>query len=94
MQQLIEQLAIESGITVDEVNYIFIAISGLLVSKIPPLQQVIEDVFENAEEEKLKEHIGKLIVKLEEQQCKEKFGKWMLPQWNDTTHREQSNKLF
>lgn len=94
MQQLIEQLANDAGTTVEEANIIFTAISGLLINKIPALAQIIEDVFENVEADRLKAHIRKLIIHLEEQQCKEAFGEWMLPQRNPTTHREQGNELF
>ena len=94
MQQLIEQLAHDAGTTYDETQIIFAAIYSLLITKIPALAQVIEDVFENAEAEKLKTHIRKLIILLEEQQCREAFGASMLPQWNETKHREQSNELF
>lgn len=94
MQQIIEQLAADAGTTVEEANIIFTAISTLLISKIPALAQIIEDVFENAEADKLKTHIRKLIIHLEEQQCKEAFSEWMLPQQNQTTHQEQGNELF
>lgn len=94
MQQLIEQLANDAGTTVEEANIIFTAISSLLISKIPHLAQIIEDVFENVEADKLKTHLRKLIINLEEQQCKETFGDWMLPQRVETTHMEQGNELF
>ena len=94
MQQIIEQLASESGISIDKANNIFIAISNRIVNKIPALQQVIEDVFENVEAAKLKEHINKLIVKLQDQQCKETFGNWILPQQNETPHQEENHLLF
>ena len=67
MQQIIELLASDTGIAFDEANYIFIAITNQLVNKIPALQQVIEDVFANADPEKLREHINKLVVLLQQQ---------------------------
>ena len=94
MQQIIKQLANETGITIDEVNYIFIAFSSQLVNKIPALQQVIEDVFENVEDDKLKGHINKLILHLQEQQCKETYGAWIIPQRNEIIHQEGKYPLF
>ncbi|MFM9911178.1 MAG: hypothetical protein ACKVOW_17695 [Chitinophagaceae bacterium] len=94
MLQIIQQLANEAGTTVEETTIIFTAISNLLISKIPPLAQIIEDIFENAEADKLKNHIRKLIIYLEEQQCKEVFGDWIPPQQNITRHQEQSKDLL
>jgi len=94
MQQLIKEIANDTGITVDDVNYIFIAISGHLLSKIPALQQVVEDVFENAEDDTLKEHLTKLIINLQEQQRKEVFGNWKIPQRREVMHREGNYPLF
>ncbi len=88
MQQLIEQLAKDTGVTVNEINYIFIAFSGQLVTEIPALQQVIGDVFDIVEDATLKAHIHKLILHLQEQQFKETFGAWIMPQPNEVIHRE------
>ena len=94
MQQIIEQLANDAGIAIDEANYIFIAITSQLVAKIPALQQVIEDVFQNVDADKLKEHINKLILLLQEQQSKETFGAWIIPKRNEIKHQEGNHPLF
>lgn len=79
MCQLIEKLAHDKGINVDDANYIYTFISGYLVNKIPALSQIIEDIFENAEADKLKEHISKAIELMQRQQWKEKFKDYMMP---------------
>lgn len=79
MQQLIEQLAKDTGITHDEINYILIAVSGQIINKIPAMQQVIEDVLENVGTEILKDHINKMTILLQQQQWAEQFGSWTLP---------------
>ena len=79
MCQLIEKLANDKGINVDDANYIYTFISGYLVNKIPALSQLIEDIFENAEADKLKEHISKAIELMQRQQWKEKFKDYMMP---------------
>jgi hypothetical protein len=84
MCQLIEQLANDKGINVDDANYIFTFISDYLVNKIPALSQVIEDVFENVEAYKLKEDINKAIELIQQQQWKEKFKNYMIPPLNYT----------
>lgn len=94
MQQIIEQLSKDTGIKVEEVKSIFTAISGRLVNKVPALQQVIDDVFQNAEIEILKEHISKLIIHLQQEQCKEKYMGWNIPQCNEAIHGQASNELF
>jgi hypothetical protein len=79
MCQLIEQLASDKGINVDHANYIYTFISGYLVNKIPALSQVIEDIFENPETDKLNEHINKAIELIQQQQWREKFKDYMMP---------------
>ncbi|MBC7935069.1 MAG: hypothetical protein H7Y86_06890 [Rhizobacter sp.] len=61
MCQLIEKIATDKGINVEDANYIFTFISDHLLSKIPALSRVIEDVFENADESILLEHVDKAI---------------------------------
>jgi len=81
---LIEQVANDKGINVDDANYIFTFISDYLVNKIPAFRQVIEDVFENVEAYKIKEDINKAIELIQQQQWKEKFKNYMIPQHNYT----------
>lgn len=79
MCQLIEQLASDSSINVNDANYIFTFISGYLVKKVPVLKQIIEDVFSEAADDKLNDHINKMMLLLQEQQCREKFRTWQMP---------------
>ena len=90
---LIEQLASEKGINVKDANYIFTFITGYLANKIPALNQVIEDVFENAEPNELKEHINKAIELLQQQQWKEKFKGYHMPPQGDV-HHKRGGSLF
>jgi hypothetical protein len=94
MVQIIQQLSLETGITVDDINNITIAILNLLASKVPAIKQVVEDVFDNVEPDELKRDINKLILMLQEQQCKETFGNWIMPQRIEITHREKNCPLF
>lgn len=66
MQPLIKQLAADAGTTFEEAGIIVLAITSLLMTKLPALTQVIEDVFENVETGILNVHIRKLIIQLEE----------------------------
>jgi hypothetical protein len=94
MQQIIEQLASDAGIGLDEAKCFFTAISGLIVARVPSLKIIIDDVATQAEDCVLKEHINRLIILLQEQQSRELFGNWIIPQRNETTHRAEYNELF
>lgn len=94
MRELIEQLANENNVSVDKVNYIFIAFSCRLTTKIPELKQIVDDVFTNTEDEIPQTHLNKLIIALQEQQRKKTFGKWIIPERYEITHREGRYPLF
>ena len=90
---LIEQLASDKGINLKDANYIFTFITGHLADKIPALNQVIEDVFENAEPDELREHINKAIELLQQQQWKEKFKNYQMPPQSNV-HHKRGGSLF
>ena len=73
MCQVIEQFAFEKGINSNDANLIFLFFSQYLATKIPELRPVIEDVFDNADPQKLQKDICKAIHSLQEQQWKEQF---------------------
>ena len=89
MQQIIEQLASDAGIGYDQAKCIFMAISGLLMSRVPALKIVIEDIIENVDDNTIKEHIKKMIMQLQEQQGKESFADWMIPGQNETEYHNR-----
>ena len=78
MCRVIDQLAIERGFTSDDANYFFICISDHLFERIPALKQVMEDVFADAPDDKLQEHISKMIILLQLQGMKA-FKTWQMP---------------
>ena len=90
---LIEQLAGEKGIDAKDANYIFTLITDHLANKIPALNQVIEDVFENVEPNELREHIDKAIELLQQQQWKEKFKDYVMPP-QSSAHYKRGGSLF
>lgn len=87
MCQLIDNIANDKGINVEDANYIYKFISGHLSSKIPALGQVIQDVFENADEGVLQEHVNKAIQLIQQQQWKEKFKDYIMPPQTYFRHR-------
>ena len=93
MYQIVEQLADETGISPDDADYIFSAIAGRLVGKIPALKQVIEDVFANADTEKLKEHLNKLVVLLQ-QEGMDKFKSWQMPRQEERTWQVKTDEIL
>jgi hypothetical protein len=93
MYPIIERLASDTGITIDDANYIFTIISGDLVTKIPPLKQVIEDIFENAEPDQLKEHINKMIILLQRDGM-EAYKTWSMPQAVRRIRQSGNNQIL
>ena len=80
MCRIIDHLANERGMKTDDANYIFTCISDHLVNIIPALKQVIEDVFaDEAGDDKLREHISKMIMLLQ-QHAMETFKTWQMPE--------------
>jgi transcriptional regulator len=86
MLRSIDQLASELNISVENAHCFFIAIAGLLVAKVPPLKMIIEDVFENADDHTIKEHINKLIAMLQEHQGKKQFADWIITEQYETKY--------
>lgn len=68
MHQVIEQLANDTGLSIADTNRIFTEFSVIIVKKIPQLGQVINDVFTNADEELLQEHIKRLSALIQQQE--------------------------
>ena len=94
MQQIIEQLALEAGVTVEEASCIFNGLSGQLICKLPALKPFIDAVFEDAADASMKGHINKLIQNLQQHQGKEMFGSWITPPEQVIIHWEESKDLF
>ena len=94
MYKFSEQLANECNLSTGDVNVIMMAFLNHLLSKVPAIKQVVDDVLNNASDEILRQHINKLIVELQEQQRKETFGKWLIPERYEVTHREGKYPLF
>ncbi|MEP7374278.1 MAG: hypothetical protein ABI675_12860 [Chitinophagaceae bacterium] len=93
MYQIVEQVANDTGITPDDVNYIFSVIAGHLVGKIPALKQVVEDVFANADTEKLKEHLNKLALLLQKEDM-DKFKTWQMPRQAERTWQVKADEIL
>ena len=93
MYQIIEQLASDTGVTIDDATYIFTVISEQMISKIPELKQVIDDIFTNADADKLKEHVSKMIVLLQQQYIN-KFKAWSTPQATHQIRETGNDQIF
>ena len=78
MNSIIEQIALDRKISYDDAAYILNEISGHLVRKVPALQQVIEDIFDNVEPDLLDEHLNKMISLLQHRNI-ESFKNWRMP---------------
>jgi len=94
MCRIIDQLAIEKDIALAEANYIYVGIISAMITKVPALKQVIEDIFEDAHEDRLKEHIGKMASIIQEQQWKEKFKNCMMLPQSEISIPTEGGSLF
>ena len=93
MNSIIEQFAIENGIAINDVKEIFSGFSALLLSKVPELKQVIEDVIVNEEPGKLKKHLNEMIILLQEKNTVA-FKTWSMPQQSYIFRQSESGVLF
>ena len=82
MYPVIEQIAQDTGMSLEEAGYAFKMFTGELLNKVPQLEQVVEDVFADVETEKLNEHIRKVIVQLQKDLAG--FKTWTMPETFDT----------
>ena len=82
MYPVIEQIAHDTGIGIEQAGYAFRIIATELLNKIPQLEQIIDDVFAHAEADKLKEHVSKVIMLLQQQEM-DVFKTWTMPQTTD-----------
>ena len=79
MCRIIDQLANEIDIKPAEANYIFVGITAILIQKIPVLQQVLEDIFEEEDDARLNEHMDKMARIIQQEQWNEKFKHCIMP---------------
>jgi hypothetical protein len=80
MQQILEQLACDNGISIEDAANLFTAFTGVITDKLPQLKQLIDDVFENADADILEQHINR-AVDLFQQREMEKYKSWIIPQY-------------
>jgi hypothetical protein len=92
MCQIIEQVSSDMGIAVEDATRIFSLFSAFLVSKIPELRQVVNDVFEDVEADILSQHIKKLVSLLEKQSMGN-FNTWTMPEQPESV-RKSFNDLI
>ncbi|MEO6290106.1 MAG: hypothetical protein ABIO76_09310 [Ginsengibacter sp.] len=93
MNGILEQIATDKGVDVNDVIDIFTRFSTLIINKIPELKPVIEDVFINVDPDKLNEHITKMIVLLQEKNIS-KFKTWTMPQLSYVFKLNENDPLF
>jgi hypothetical protein len=94
MHQLINQFATKNGISTKDAESIFSFIEECLIKKIPQLQRLIEDIFENAGDQRLKEHLEEAIREIERQLWNEKFKDYQVPSRSHHTHQDDGGLLF
>ena len=86
MYQVLKQMANDNGLSIEDTNRIFTAFSGIIVNKIPQLKQVITDVFTNADDELLQEHINRSSALIQQQES-DKHKTHQSSVWDKNIHR-------
>lgn len=77
MCRIIDELTHKKGISAEAADFAFTLITDHLVSKIPALQQVVEDIRKDADDTLLNQHINNMVILLQQQQ-KEALNKGLL----------------
>ena len=94
MCRIIDQLANEIDIKPAEANYIFVGITAILIQKIPVLQQVLEDIFEEEDDARLNEHMDKIVRIIQQEQWNEKFKHCLIPSQKHIVRPYSGGELF
>ena len=78
MCRIIDRLASDKGFVREDANYVFNFVTKRIIDKIPSLRQIIEDVFEESDRNKLKDEVGTSTMTQKQQQA-EPFKAWRMP---------------
>jgi hypothetical protein len=94
MCRLIDEVAKEKGINPEDANCIFTFVSAHLLSKVPELNQVFNDVFENADAAQLQQHLHHAIDLMQQHQWDEKFKDCIIPPQSHVSLHCGGGELF
>ena len=94
MCQLIENIAHEKGINIEDANYIFSTISEYFIQKIPAFSQVFKDVYDDKDESILQGDINSAIQLIQQQQWQEKFKNCVEYPEENSIKRNRGGELF
>lgn len=93
MNEIFEKVAMEKGLTTDEVIDIFSIFTMFILSKVPQLKYVIEDISINADPDKLKEHINNMIAVFQ-MHNEDVFKTWTMPESSYIFRQNENAPLF
>jgi hypothetical protein len=79
MYNIIVKLAGETGLTENQVEYLFNRFSAELVKKLPQIEQVVQDVFCETGTELLDEHLQRLGSLIQQKKLSG-FNNWNMPE--------------
>lgn len=94
MCRIIDELAVKNDIKPADANHIFKDITAVVTQKIPELKDVLEDIFEEADEKKLKDHMAKMASIIQQRQWEEQFKNCMMPSQQYNRQTEIKGELF
>jgi len=94
MCRIVDELAKKNHIPPADANQIFTGITAIVTQKVPELKDVLEDIFEEADETKLKDHILKMANIIQQRQWQEQFKSCMMPSQQYNLQPKVKGELF
>lgn len=94
MCRIIDELAVKNEVKPADANHIFADITAIVTQKVPELKDVLEDIFEEADEKKLKEHIAKMASIIQQRQWQEQFKSCQMPSQQYNLRPSIKGELF
>lgn len=94
MCRIVDELAIKNHIPTADANHIFTDITAIVAQKVPELKDVLTDIFEEADETKLKHHIAAMADRIQQRQWQEQFKSCVMPSQQYNLQPKAKGELF
>ena len=79
MYSIINKMAEEIDLSMEQADYAFSAVITQLLNKVPQLEQLIDSVFSDADSEKISHEVDKVMFLFQQQKNKNFIG-WSMPE--------------
>lgn len=93
MYAIVEKMTEELGLTLEQTEGVFTAVINQLLTKVPELARLIDNVFTEAESEKLNYEVNKVIFLFQQRKMKAFVG-WTMPQETKQIYTKKDDILW